>query len=453
MSTHVWRQTETQTVIENFYEEDFNVLNPRKNSRGSGPGFHRKEFPIMQWSFAWVHYYWGTGISITRVLSFLISILSVLGIYGLVQFIFKNKLLAAATAWAFNFSPLFYYYAVSPMPDNFALMTAIWAWLFFLKGLQKRAFIWFGLMSLLLALSFAAKLPFVVFYGLPGYILMFYSQTYQISNRLKKYALIAMILCFMAPLAWYAWVIPTWKGNPIVKGIFNGDNLQQAGAYFWHYLISTLPELLLNYGSLLFFLMGLYKVFQLKLLKNPLVQGIGLTLLGTLFYVGFEINAITNVHAYYLMPFLPMLFLVVALGLAQWAKHRYGLIGIMLILCLLPLTAALRINHRWNATSPGFNADLLTHRTALRAAVPDSALVVAGNDVSTHIVLYHLHKKGWTFNGSQLNAHLLKRYINEGAEYLYSDDPLLLKNAKIEAQINDTVLTAGSFRVYRLKPK
>jgi hypothetical protein len=38
---HVWRQAQTQTVVVNFYEEDFNILNPRLNSRGSGDGIRR----------------------------------------------------------------------------------------------------------------------------------------------------------------------------------------------------------------------------------------------------------------------------------------------------------------------------------------------------------------------------------------------------------------------------
>ena len=38
VGVHVWRQVQTQTVIVNFYEEDFNILNPRLDPRGSGDG-------------------------------------------------------------------------------------------------------------------------------------------------------------------------------------------------------------------------------------------------------------------------------------------------------------------------------------------------------------------------------------------------------------------------------
>ena len=41
MGAHVWRQTQTQSNIINFYEEDFNILNPRRNSRGNTDGIFR----------------------------------------------------------------------------------------------------------------------------------------------------------------------------------------------------------------------------------------------------------------------------------------------------------------------------------------------------------------------------------------------------------------------------
>ncbi len=48
MSVHVWRQTQTQSTIINFYEENFNIFYPAKNDRGDGRGILRMEFPLMQ---------------------------------------------------------------------------------------------------------------------------------------------------------------------------------------------------------------------------------------------------------------------------------------------------------------------------------------------------------------------------------------------------------------------
>ena len=52
LGIHVWRQTETQTVINNFYKADMNILNPRVNDHPDMSQLHRMEFPLMQWLFA-----------------------------------------------------------------------------------------------------------------------------------------------------------------------------------------------------------------------------------------------------------------------------------------------------------------------------------------------------------------------------------------------------------------
>lgn len=129
---HVWRQTQTQSTIQNFYEEDMNILNPRKNDRGNGDGIFRMEFPLMQWSIAVLYKAFGSHLILTRLCMFLISIFSILGIYKLVLRLFNDFLTAKIAAWAFTFSPCFFYYAVNPLPDNLALCFAIWGLVHFL---------------------------------------------------------------------------------------------------------------------------------------------------------------------------------------------------------------------------------------------------------------------------------------------------------------------------------
>ena len=78
IGSHVWRQTLTQTNIDNFFEDDFNILNPSANNRGIGDGVLRMEFPIMQWLFAASYYVLGNDIMVTRILSFILSLLTIL---------------------------------------------------------------------------------------------------------------------------------------------------------------------------------------------------------------------------------------------------------------------------------------------------------------------------------------------------------------------------------------
>src|SRR5665213_3459230 len=122
---HVWRQTETQTVINNFYRDDFNILNPRINGNADTDQLHRMEFPLMQWLVALFYKLFGPHIAVTRAVNFIIGLCSVYGMFYFCSNIFKNKGTAAICAWCFNFSPVFYYYTINPMPDNLALCCGI----------------------------------------------------------------------------------------------------------------------------------------------------------------------------------------------------------------------------------------------------------------------------------------------------------------------------------------
>lgn len=131
MSIHVWRQTQTQSTIISFYEEDFNILNPKRNNRGNGDGIFRMEFPIMQWLIAGCYKLFGNHLIITRIFIFIIGLLTVWGLYSLIANAFNNPSMGVIGAWCLMFSPAFYYYIVNPLPDIFALCTCIWSVRFF----------------------------------------------------------------------------------------------------------------------------------------------------------------------------------------------------------------------------------------------------------------------------------------------------------------------------------
>jgi hypothetical protein len=150
-----------------------------------------------------------------------------------------------------------------------------------------------------------------------------------------------------------------------------------------------------------------------------------------------------------------LLFLLVVYG----AYHLYHLKPVyvrtlvFILLLVLPVTAYLRVSHRWNPEKPGFNKDLLTYREDLRNAVPKDALCVAGNDYSHFIFFYYIDKKGWGFHNDELDASQLSEMIKQGALYLYSDSRKLKEKPEIAALLDELLMERGSVRIYRLKKK
>ena len=169
MGVHLWRQSQTAINIQNFYRHDFNIMNPRNNSfNGGRDNIMRFEFPIMQWLVAAAHKIFGESIAITRISMFVLGILGVLGVYFLLKWLWNDKIVALLGAWAFNFSPVFYYYTMNPLPDVFALCSTIWAMAFFFRYLKTAQYSAILLSALFLAIATLAKLPYIIFGSMVG---------------------------------------------------------------------------------------------------------------------------------------------------------------------------------------------------------------------------------------------------------------------------------------------
>lgn len=453
MSIHVWRQTQTQSTINNFYEEDMNIFNPRRNDRGDSDGIFRMEFPLMQWLVACQYKIFGYHLIITRIFMFLIGLLSILGIYKLLDSLFHKTILSVIGAWAFNFSPSFYYHTINPLPDNFALCCSIWGLTLFFIWYNNKKTKYLIFSALLLSIGALCKLPFIIYYIVP--LVYFVALVIKIGfNKKVFFQSLGAFSFSVLPITWYLFVIPKWHGNVIVKGMLNNnDSIIKLLDYFQHNLISTLPELLINYGSLIFFLAGFYFLFKKKSFRNPkFILLVSLSIL-TLMYYLFEANAIAKIHDYYLFPFYPLLFILVAYGAYNLYTSKikfYRYLTVFLFL-LLPITCYFRMQGRWNTDSPGFNKDLLLFKTELQDAIPKDALVVAGNDESHFIFFYYINKKGWGFDNDKLTPEMLNSMIEKGAEYLFTDSNVILNRSNIVTFLDKLILERGTIKIYSLK--
>lgn len=450
LGPHVWRQAQTVMNVVNFHEEDGNIMNPRRNNRGTKDGIYRMEFPVMQWIFAKTYDVFGNHLIISRILTFVISLISVLGFYFLLKSLFGNEKIALIGAWALNFSPAFYYYAVSPLPDNFALCCGIWALAVFLKSLPDANWKSTVFAAFLMSLSTAAKLPFILFYAIPFgfYVQKIFYRKLIIQDVFKGVVWIAF---FVPTLLWYLWVIPTWSGNGIVAGMLDlASSPSELFDILQYNFFSTLPELLLNIGAVPFFIAGFYFIKKHKAHRHQLFLPILFWAFLTVLYFLFELNMIGKVHDYYLFPFYPMLFMIVAYGAFHLTKVKHGKKIVLFLLITLPLFAFARIQGRWNVDNPRFNKTLLTHKTELQNISKKDDLIIVGNDASYAIFFYHLDRKGWVFAEDRLTPKRIEFMVENGAKYLYSDSRKVDENPKFKPYFKRLVYEEGTIRVFEL---
>jgi 4-amino-4-deoxy-L-arabinose transferase-like glycosyltransferase len=453
---HLWRQSQTQINIQNFYRHDFNIMNPRNNSfNGGKDNIMRYEFPIMQWLIAAAHKTFGESIVITRISMFLFGLLGVLGAFYLIKELWNDNLLALLGAWAFNFSPLFYYYTMNPLPDVFALCSTIWAMAFFfryLKTEQKKDII---LAALFLSVATLAKLPYIIFGAMVGIHLLQQLFKKGISTLKESIFVAITVIIFLLPaFFWYKWVIPTWGNNGVLKGIFDNQvPLSKTLAIFRFHAFSLLPKLLLNYAAVPFFGIGLFFMFKNRTFKQPnwtILAAIGLSVI---VYFLFEFNMIDVIHDYYMMPFLPPLLIIVAYGIKQLLhlnKLTQALtVGLMIA---LPLLAFRTVDNYWRVEKSYFNNDLIKNKEDLRKIVPNNEHCIMLNDHTNFIFSYQIDKQGYIFTEDYLPPEwiedMIKRY---NVHYMYSDSRKVDESPKVLPFIDSLILERGSVRVFKLK--
>jgi Dolichyl-phosphate-mannose-protein mannosyltransferase len=457
IGVHLWRQSQTQLNIQNFYRYDFNILNPRVNITNLGPNtIYRYEFPIMQWSVACLYKLLGESIVITRIYMFFLGLCTIGGVFFLGRILFKDDIIAGLMAWAFNFSPLFYYYTMNPMPDNLALCGSVWgiAWFFeFLKSERYRHAVY---SAVFLCLSVLAKLPFVVFYAPVGiYLLQKVVQT-SLPRSGKQILAGSIYLASLLPaMMWYAWVIPGWSGNKVLSGALEQPlSALEAFDIAQFNVFEFLPKMLLNFGAVPFFIAGIYFLFKNKAYRKEEFRLLAVSGLGVLLYFGFEMNVIRKNHDYYMMPFLWPVFVLVGYGIKNWwygSKAKKSLTVVLLL--LLPLIAFFTVDKNWSVKRSFFcNPALIENREELRNAVPRDEMCIMQNDISMHIYPYALDKIGPVFSKDELPSEWVDDMIRRlHIRYMYSDARKVDENPAVVPYLDTLLLERGTMRVYRLK--
>jgi len=446
---HSWRQTQTQTVIDNFYKVDFNILNPRLDDLHYPDGIYRMEFPLAQWLVACLYKLFGSHLYITRLFFYITTFVSIFGMFKLTFMLTQNKLTSLLIAWFFLFSPVLYYYSVNPLPDNLALCFGIWSiyfWISYLKQYKNHLFI---LSCIFLTLSVAVKLPFIVFGAM--YLSKFYDKN---DARVIKFKYILIPFFIMIPtLVWYVWVIPTWGGNGVVKGIIDNDKtILQLLDIIQFNLFSTMPELLVNYATVPLLIIGFYFLVKKLNIKNNIHRSfiyIGILLI---VYFLYEMHLIDRVHDYYLFPFLPLLFIIVAFGIQIIMNKKYSYLKYLVLLGFLvcPITAYLRCNTRWNTQTPGFTKEFLSCKKQLQAIIPVSSKVIVFGDDSRSIVLYHLQRKGWSLGQYGIKDEDFDEGIKRGATFVITDCEVD-DNQVFQRHVSDLLFKRNDVKLYLVK--
>lgn len=447
---HLWRQTQTQHNIQNFYRQDNNIINPRYNhlSLDTDSDIIRMEFPIMQWIIAQTYILFGESILLTRICMLLFGFIGVCFFYQLVLLFTSQKIVAFVSGLSYIFSPVFFYYAANPLPDIFALSFAVGGLYFFYRYIYYNKFVSLVLSGLFFGIAILAKLPFVI-YGIIFfyYFLLFLFQT-KISDAVK--IAVVYLLALLPAVFWYSWVIPTWGSNAVVNITpFSNEYFNKAPAILKYHAFTMFPKLVLNYLNFILLVLGVILIFRNKKFSYRNIS-LFLGLLICVLYLLIELIPIDIVHDYYMLPFLPFLLLVIAYFIN---KIYYRKIVLFIIIVLLPICCFYSLKGYWSCESAYTNNNLFIYKKELREIVPNGTKCIIMNDVSCQVYPYFFDKKGYLFNENWLpDTELWNAMIDQrNARYLYSDNRDFENREYVKIRLDSLLLQAGNISVYKLK--
>lgn len=447
---HSWRQSQTMWNIRNFARHDANILNPRVCSfNGDNDNLYRYEFPVMQWGAAMLQRVFGEDITVVRLWMFLLGSCGTVGIFALMTLLLSSKLSALITAFLFQFSPIFNYYSFTPLPDILALTAAIWYLYFIVKYKQEKKIGHFLLSAVFLTLATLAKLPFLMFGSVT--LIIFGQAFFKDRKAVGKISLLAAAQAvFLLPaFAWYAWVMPTWTGNPVLQGIFGGGfSILEFFKLIGFHAVKMFPNKLLSFPIWLPFLLGIFVLLKNRTRNTWLFGLIGITFL----YLLLQLNTIGRAHDYYLLPFLPWLFVVTGFGVEKIREQFTHGKAVLLTICAASVVYTCRLTRDWSSLAmTAFNEDVFVHSEALQNAVPAGERCIILNDRTGYIFAYRIDKQGYIFQNDKLPVAWLNAMITKnGVKYMYSDSRTFDQKPEVQPYLQALISEKGSVRVFKL---
>lgn len=472
-SVHVWRQCNTLAVARNFYQEDMDIMNPRVDRRLDTDGVTGMQFPSYEYIVALAYKVFGLHNWVHRLVSLLITFWGAIGMYFLARLLLKHDVAAGFATLAYTFSPDLYYFGFSALPDILALACSVWGLYYFIKWFsfakdtslnlgsaqfRTSELLDFGTSGFLITLAGLTKLQFLAIgFFIAPYILL----NIDVAKKKVLPLIIFGVTTCLIPLLWYRRSIELIKLSGLEDfGItFRPESDFRKGLNtLTQNITNDLPDLLLNYASFFVFLFSIFYFIKNKFWKSKWFLPM---LVWTISLIAYHIIELAqmNVHSYYMMPYLPVLFLMVAYGVKNISLQKNAHLFLFSILLLSPILTGLRIiPSRFTKQNPGIPTELYntTSRNELISAAPSNALCIVGPDISGCIYFYHLEKKGFGFNAiDELYEKMgketrLENFIHRGAKYLYTNDSTSTNNYNIQQHFY-LVKKVESFYVYKLK--
>lgn len=380
-TAHSWRQAFTNMVARNMAEEGIDLLHPRTDLSGERPGVVASEFPGFNAAVALLYRSFGPAHWYGRLVALVASALGAWAFHALLRQRYGERV-AFLAAFILLWSSWFVYGRKS-MPDVFSValvLIALWA---VDRALRTSAW-WFALAIPMAAIGGLCKIPAVVL--LAPWALM--GLEHGITRSWRALALTSLAMA-IAPVAWWYFV---WQphllaayGNPLYFPYPLAEGLQQLWAHAGRAAERFRFSALMSHAAFLGACLGAWRALRNR---DARTASVALGILLPFALIMAKAGDVFALHAYYIIPLVPLLALLAGLGLERLPRG-------MATAAVLALVVAEGAGMRWTDLTGGDERAYLLEAEGLADRFTGPQDLVATASGLDPRPMYYLHRSGW----------------------------------------------------------
>ncbi|MEI6683538.1 MAG: glycosyltransferase family 39 protein [Bacteroidota bacterium] len=403
---HNWRQTTVTMVARNFLETDNNIFYPRIDFAGNKSGITGMEFPLLNYLIYLVSLLAGYGHWYGRLINLVVSSVGTWFFFKTVRKYFSAEVALYGTIVLL--ASIWFTYARKIMPDTFSMSLVMAGFYFgtsYLEGGGWRKLI---LYFILMFAGILSKLP-------SGFILvLFILFLFDKKTDRKRIFIFSMTsLLFLLPVGWwYFYWVPALVERYGFWHFFMGTNMAQGAREIVLNLDKALANFYdsaLKFSGFALFLVGVGMSFFYKNRRLQLILLLGFLSFMVVILKG---GATFALHAYYMVPFIPVMALVCGYGISHCGPWfvKTALITVIVV------EGVLNQQHDLFLKPAEVQFESL-EGTMNKYTGRGDLIVINSGDYPT--VMYFAHRKGWIATNSQIHdEHFMKELRSNGCKYV-----------------------------------
>ncbi len=404
---HNWRQTTVTMVARNFLETDTNILYPRIDIAGEKTGITGMEFPVLNYLIYLLSLVFGYAHWYGRLINLVVSSIGLHYFYKLLRK-YSDEKTAFYSTLVLLFS-IWLNYSRKIMPDTFSVSLLLIGFYYGSEILDGKA-TWKNTLAYLTftLTGILSKLPVAYLFALAPFLL--FDKNIRPDSKLKWLLLTALILAI--PACYYFMWVPHLNTTFGFVHFFMGKSLNDGFTDIITHTDEALAkfyEEALGFSGFLLFLYGI--VFAFKQRQRHLLCIFGLAFCAFLIIVlkaGFAFYH----HSYYIIPFVPLMAIVVGNMLAKLPKQSLAII----LLCILAIESILTKNADFYVKESHL-AIMHLEKDLDRLCSREELILINSGKVPTP--MYFSHRKGWIASNEEiLRTGYLDSLQQKGLEYV-----------------------------------